>query len=338
MDFVEATCLHAKTVTQEQAFLQACKAQVTEMEAEINGVMGIFKNVLATTPADAIHLPTGHYLYMKTHQSMRVLNEERLCLAIENITLEQLRRIVREWEVAEKGPATVLTTVCASIQENLFEECVQTTHTPMLAKRRAPSALSIMPSHDAILIEAVQTYLHLKGSLAALRRHKNQGQQRCTAIKKMTTPILATYLQSHSLKKQEILFHPTPPLLPSLPTVTMPNLCRDDPIAAAVPIPTAIPAAATPILQVGPTAAYEVQQRTYTSRGKAPRFDLFTEQLPCWTAVLVPPTQPATEPQLKKIILPDMKKKLLDLLLKHYHDVYAASKGTPKQKIHIAMP
>ena len=170
MDFSKASVMHLNAKKKHDEFTRACADQEDDVKSELEGVVGIFKNVLTSTNAEAMRLLDGSYLYMKSNTSTRALNEEHIGTAVENLTLDQLRRVATQMRAgdneagADAKEVTLLAVLCACLHENIDDECVRISYSPNIAKRR-PTSLDPTflpkPANDAIE-RAADQYRSLK--------------------------------------------------------------------------------------------------------------------------------------------------------------------------------
>ena len=141
MELEQAVALRIKAQAESDLFTNACVTQETEIKEELDGVVGLFKNVLSTANTDAMTLRDGGFLYMKANTSTRAINEARITDAVGNITISQMKRIAAEDECS-----TLQEVLCTCIEENLEDESISVTYAPNVSE--APgAAVRICPMH-----------------------------------------------------------------------------------------------------------------------------------------------------------------------------------------------
>ena len=69
MNIREAATLRVKAQAESDTFTEACSSQEEDIKDALEGVVGIFKNVLTSSRAEAIVLRDGGYLYMRSSTS-----------------------------------------------------------------------------------------------------------------------------------------------------------------------------------------------------------------------------------------------------------------------------
>jgi len=347
LSFAEATIMRVRAKEEADVFMKACAERESEMADELNGIVGIFKNVLASGTG-AVQTADGSYLYVKTNVSTRALNEERLGVAVDNITLSQLKRA--ETALKDSGDVTMVHILCACVEENLEDECTRVSHAPTVSKRR-PAALDpsvvAQPASDAVE-RAVEKFLRLKKTLAELRRHRSLGRRRVADVANETEPAIRTYMDEKNVAKQRVRLvnqpvvqaRPPEPTLPAVPAFLPAHAAEDErrlSEANGEPLRKRAKPDAPPVTMTASQLAprtVEFKTRTYTSRGKAPRMREFTEILPTVVHQVVGAEATApSESLLKKWATKESKKKLLASLLDRYTVLFNASKGKTTEKL-----
>ena len=349
--------MHLNAKKKHDEFTRACADQEDDVKSELEGVVGIFKNVLTSTNAEAMRLLDGSYLYMKSNTSTRALNEEHIGTAVENLTLDQLRRVATQMRAgdneagADAKEVTLLAVLCACLHENIDDECVRISYSPNIAKRR-PTSLDPTflpkPANDAIE-RAADQYRSLKQRLTQIRQHKSRGRKRCAEVHETTEPVIRAFLEERNTKSQRVRFVAETPI--ALPTATPPT----QPVALPA-LPALLPAHRTeeadrppepkrrrveqPPLVVQDThstapSLVEFKTRLYTSRGKAPRLRQFAELLPDCAGRVVSITTRLSDTALKKLASGDTKKAILNALLSQFQEMFNQSKGQTTQRIAI---
>lgn len=328
MNIREAATLRVKAQAESDTFTEACSTQEEDIKDALEGVVGIFKNVLTTSRAEAIVLRDGGYLYMRSSTSTRAINEPRIASAIQAITVGQLKRL------SEDDAISLAEILCVAIDENLEDECITVSYAPNVAKRK-PSTLkdgATCQNSTPAVEKAVAEYRKLKEKLGLLRKHRSGGRKRVTEVKEQTEPILLAHMQEQGAKRQRIDL---------LPVETEPE---SSPEAAPDPLPP-LPVL-LPTHQDGPSAAqamtvvvpdcepktYQLQRRTYTSRGKAPALKKFSDSL---KQCVAPAVQSSTinDATLRRWASEASKNKLIELVVTHYNALFAASKGVQTEKL-----
>lgn len=332
MDFAQASRMRLRAKDETDAFTRACKDQETDIKDELEGVVNIFKNVLSSGDSDVLQLRDGSYLYMKANTSTRALNEDRLGAAVDNISYNQLKRMA-----SSLGPEqqTLCGILCASLEENLEDECVKVSYTPSLAKRR-PTGLAestaARPASDAVE-RAAQNYKDLRNKLSAIRKHKSAGRKRCAEVKELTEPVICAYMDEQETTQQRVRFvsettaeaasTPVPMELPEMP-VLLPSHTPETKRAKHSDV----------VLKTDVTAprTVEFKKRVYTSRGKAPKLRQFSEAMaPRVRRILG--SDGVSDSNLRKWSSVDSKRALMASLLQQYEEQYSASKGETKQRL-----
>ena len=165
----------------------------------LEGVVGIFKNVLTSSRAEAIVLRDGGYLYMRSSTSTRAINEPRITSAIQAITVGQLKRLSR----------TIPSRSQKSLRGHRRKSGRRVHHGFVRAKRGetetvdAQSDATCQSSTPAVE-KAVAEYRKLKEKLGLLRKHRSGGRKRVTEVKEQTEPILLAHMREQGAKRQRI--------------------------------------------------------------------------------------------------------------------------------------
>ena len=327
MDFAQASRMRLRAKDETDAFTRACKDQETDIKDELEGVVNIFKNVLSSGDSDVLQLRDGSYLYMKANTSTRALNEDRLGAAVDNISYNRIASSL------DPEQQTLCGILCASLEENLEDECVKVSYTPSLAKRR-PTALAestaARPASDAVE-RAAKNYKDLRNKLSAIRKHKSAGRKRCAEVKELTEPVICAYMDEKETTQQRVRFvssteaAPTPVQmeLPEMPTL-LPSHTPETKRAKHSDV----------VLKTDVTTprTVEFKKRVYTSRGKAPKLRQFSEAMaPRVRGILG--NDGVSDSNLRKWSSVDSKRALMASLLQQYEEQYSASKGETKQRL-----
>lgn len=332
--------MRIKAQAESDSFTEACGTQESDIKEEIDGVVGLFKNVLSSSKADAVALRDGGYLYMKANTSTRAVNEARIESAVDAITLTQLKRVAADLETA-----TLSAVLCVCLEENLEDECISVSYAPHVAKRR-PAQLSESArcaNASRSVEDAVTRYRQLKASLNTLRKHRSGGRKRVNDVKQRTEPLLLAHMQEHSAKRQRVEVVPvapppeTAPDSGASPAPPLPPLPVILPEHAEAPAGAASAVVAEPVTLVMPDCppkTYQIRRSTYKSRGKAPGLRVFAESLPECVAPIAPGGR-ATEAALRQWVTDEAKASLTAVVVTHYAAKVAASKGLPVEKLAV---
>jgi hypothetical protein len=270
LSFAEASRALAQVNIHTAEFEAACAERMRDMQDELDGVDSSLRAVLMHEKH--VKLPDGSYLYMKECQSTRALNETRIARALDALTEEQLKEVMRE-----NTQWTPWRVILEALSDNLDSECVVVTKAPTIVKKAPSLTVQWKPASQNIATQASR-FQELRKSLTAIRKHRTVGKRRFAAVQSVAEPIVQSYLESHRVDKQLVQFGGTaaPQIaLPPFPVVPeLPGLTINEPVAAET---------TTTIIDDG--LALDGQKvmfstRTYTSRGKAPSLSTFIDAMP----------------------------------------------------------
>jgi hypothetical protein len=315
-----------QTKVSETVFKEQCKETEAELCDEYDGVIQLFCNALNHGP---LKLKNGAYLYMKPGTSVRALNRERLCHAIDLVTVKQMDGIRQDAMACDTHTA-----LCRAIEQNLLKECVQITETPCVANQR-PKTINpteaVRPANDHVE-NAVISYHKLKELMRVVRKHKKEGMTRCNQVSATMLPVMVDHMLKNKQKVQhvsvqsaadaQVSVQPIPVVLPSLPKLP------------SVPVPDVVEEPACKkvmVLQADeslPSMQAEFKHRTYTSRGKAPNVRMFIKEV----IYKLPPID-ATWPDDAE--LPFLLNQVQETLLAQFHEMFKASSGKVTEKVAI---
>lgn len=205
MDFKKATFSIYEATANDATFTKECAEQEEEIKEDLESVMSTFKAVLSDGDTEQIYqLLDGTFLHMKETLSPRALNVERISLAVDKLSVDQLRRVSKDMREANAGATlSVLAVLCACLEENLEDECIVVSHTPTVAKRKPAGPMKINIATEAIE-KVVLRFNTLKEQLAILRKHKSKGKKVLENAKTTNEPILRRYLETHNLDSQDV--------------------------------------------------------------------------------------------------------------------------------------
>lgn len=329
MNVREAAALRVRAHAESETFEEACGAHEEDIKDALDGILGIFKNVLSSPRVDAYILRDGGYLYMRSSTSTRAINETRIASAVEAITVGQLKRL------SEEPSATLVEVVCGAIDENLEDECISVSYTPYVAKRK-PSTLkegAACKTSTESIESAVEEFRKLREKLAALRKHKSGGKRRVNEVKEQTEPVLLAHMQEQGTKRQRIEIQTQHPSADE--TASTAESEPLPPLPVLLPTHQEGPSAAETVTVVLPNCepkAYQLQRRTYTSRGKAPALAKFSESLKLCVGPVLGATS-TTDSILRKWSTGDSKRHLTEAIVSHYTALFTESKGLPVEKL-----
>jgi hypothetical protein len=186
---------HVMAQEVERSFVQQCIEQERLLKEEEEALRSVLTNILNQAQAPALEISGTGILYMKTTTSEKRLTMDRIHVAL--VALQQddgaaLREaytvLIRNSKTPTARAADVVT---LAIVRQLQRQCVTQRHIPTVAKR-IPSQLkasTVAPrpvGANSTIPASVYQYLEVQSQLRAVRKHKNEGRQRCREVLDMS--------------------------------------------------------------------------------------------------------------------------------------------------------